>query len=133
MAATVPSLSPSGWLSNIGEKADLLFSHYLASDYSQTYCYEREVSSLAKHIQLAGNNPLRLQTTIEDGLKRYFGRYFQATEVSVMTHLPDPNDPDKINIRVDINVFENGYRYNLGKEIQTVKSKLIGVIDIVNG
>lgn len=133
MQTVLPTLSATGWIRNIGEKADMLFSQYLAADFSQTYLYPGEVSSLSKHIQDNNNDPQKTRSAIEDGLYTYFNRYFESAEVKVRTDLPNPDDPDKINISVDVNVVENGYRYNLGKELHTVKGKLIQVFDIVNG
>ena len=133
MQTALPTLSATGWVKNIGEKADMLFSHYLVSDYSQTYFYPGEVASLAKDIQINDNKPLKIKSSIEDTLFKYFNRYFESAQVEVAINNPDPEYPDNINIAINVTVFEGGYSYNLGKELQTVKGKLIQVFDIANG
>lgn len=132
MVTKVPSLSAAGWLTNINEKADALMSYYFGSEHSQTHLYRDRVTSLPYHIQHYGNNPLKLKGKVERDLTDYFLRYFEAADVTVTVDEPAEGDPERINLKIDATVMDDGKRYNLGKLIETHNSKIKNIFDINN-
>jgi len=129
----VPSLSSSGWLSEIAERADALMAYYVTSEYSQSYIYEKRITSLPYHVQQYGNDPLALESRVNSDLREYFLRYFENIDLTVKTSVPDVDDPNRINLRVDCIIYDNGYRYSLGREIRTANKKVIAVFNASNG
>lgn len=133
MPKKVPSLSASGWLSEISEKADALMAYYITSEYSQSYVYAGAITSLIYHIQSSGRNMSALENAVTNGLGSYLRRYFETVDISVSTNRPDPNDPNRINLSVDCTIMDNGYKYSLGREIRTENNRVIKTFDTVNG
>ena len=131
--SVIPSLSASGWLTEIAERADALMAYYVTSEYSQSYIYEGRITSLTYHIQQHGNDPLRLESRVTGDLQAYFGRYFDRVELEVRTDLPDPEDPNRINLRIDCIVYQGEYRYSIGREIRAANNKVIAVFNSSNG
>ena len=56
MGKPLPTLSSSGFVSGIAEKADRLMSYYFVSEDSQSNLYRGQITSLPKQIQLLGND-----------------------------------------------------------------------------
>lgn len=133
MVKKVPSLSASGWLSEISERADALMAYYISSEHSQSYIYSGQITSLIYHIQQNGDNLSRLESRVEQDLGIYLKRYFEEVEISVSTDLPDANDPNRINLTIDCIIVDNGYRYSLGREIKAENNRVVKTFDTVNG
>lgn len=133
MSKPVPSLTSAGWLETIAEKADALMANYLTSDYSQTHCYKGQVTSLAYHIKEYGDDMLILEKRVRADLTKYLNRYFDNTDVSVTTSVPYELEPEKVNLQIDVIVFQDSLKYSLGREIQTVSDKVVNVFKINNG
>ena len=132
MAREVPSLSPAGWVSGPAEKLDKLMSYYFVSEYSQSNLYKGQVKSLPKHIQAYGHDPLLLTTSMRESLQGLLQPYFDDITVDVTTETPNPDDPGRINVMVDIVVVQDGQRYSAGRELQTVNGTLSRIIDLNN-
>jgi hypothetical protein len=133
MPTVVPSLSASGWLTEIAERADALMAYYVTSEYSQSYIYEGRVTSLTYHIQQHGMDPMRLESRVTNDLNAYFGRYFSRVELEVRTDKPDIEDPNRINLMIDCIVYDGEYKYSLGREIRTANNKVVAVFNASNG
>lgn len=132
MAKKVPTLSARGWLSEISEKADALIAYYITSEHSQSYIYPHQVTSLIYHVQQNTEEPERLERDVQLGLDRYLRRYFENVELVVAVKEID-NEPNRVDIRIDCTITDNGYRYDLGRQIQIDGEQVKKVFDIVNG
>ena len=132
MGNVLPTLSSSGFVSGIAEKADRLMSYYFASEASQSNLYRGEITSLPKQIQLLGNDEAALSTRIRTELERLFGNYFDGVEVNVNTDIPNAADPNRINVTVSATLIEGGQQYSLGRLINVVNSRIAKIIDINN-
>lgn len=133
MPAPVPSLSSAGWVQGPAEKADLLFSYYFTSEYSQSLLYQGSVISLPAQVQQMGHDPLELRLLIRKDIERLFQPYFEQVSVEVTTDTPDPADPTRLNITLDCSVVDAGVTYSLGRLISTVNSKILKIKEINNG
>lgn len=133
MKTIVPTLSASGWLTEISEKADSLMAYYLLSEYSQSYLYYKHILSLPYHIRMYGNKPNQLKNIVESELTEYFKRYFKDVELTAIVDIPDVNDPNRINLMIDCMFYDNGEKYSLGREVNIENSKIKKVFDKNNG
>jgi len=132
MGKPLPTLSSSGFVSGIAEKADRLMSYYFVSEDSQSNLYRGQITSLPKQIQLLGNDEQALTSRITKELERLLGSYFDGVEVNVTTAIPNTQDPNRINVTVSATVAENGQQYSLAKLINVVNSRIVKIIDINN-
>lgn len=132
MGNPLPTLSSSGFVSGIAEKADRLMSYYFTSEASQSNLYRGEITSLPKQIQLLGNDVSALSERIRTELERLFGNYFDGVEVVVNTDIPNPIDPNRINVTVSATLIDGSQQYSLGRLINVVNSRIAKIIDINN-
>ncbi len=128
----VPTLSTSGWVGEISEKADRLTSYYFVSEHSQTNLYRDAVTSLPYQIQQFGHDEFELRQGVQGALSQYLNNYFDSVEVSADTSRPNPEDPNRITLTVSIIVTQDGVQYSLGRLIEVVNSKILNIIDINN-
>lgn len=131
---TLPSLDDSSWLNAnnnpliVGNK---LFAHLLASDFSQTYLYPGEVTSLAYIIDRNKDDLRGLIEDLQDSLTKYYNRYFDGVE----TEVTEVSNEDKNTVSLSIYIEYVGndkVRYNLGQAIYLVDGVLRKVININN-
>lgn len=132
MGNRVPSLSASGWVEEISERADKLMAYYLTSDYSQSEIYAGTVVSLQYHIEQYGHNTTELRTHVENGLRGYFERYFDSAEVTLTINDPTSDDDNRTELKVECYITDNGSKYSLGRLIAVIDSKVVSFIDINN-
>ena len=127
----VPSLSSSGWLTGLAERADHVMASYIVSDYSENYIYR--VYSLPWHVQQYGHDDLVLKDHVESDLNTLFNRHFDRVEVEVTVDIPMADDPERINLQVEATVYEQGNRYDLGRLIKATRSRVVEVFDLYHG
>lgn len=132
MSIPVPSLSASGWVEDIAEKADRLISYYFVSEDSQSTMYKGNITSLTKEIQEFGNDELELRRVVREHVERFLSRYFDIATVKVSTDKPAPADPNRTNITLDVIVTQDNVQYSLGRLIQTNNGKITQIADINN-
>lgn len=133
MSVKVPTLSSAGWLETVGQKADRLFAYYLTSEFSQSYLYHNNVTSMTYHIQQYGNRPLELQEVVQRELKAMLNSYFDDVELRVAVDEPAQGDPERINITIDCKVIQDGVPYSLGRLVKATQSKVIEFMELNNG
>lgn len=132
MVTQVPSLSATGWLTEISERADALMAYYITSEWSQSFIYSGLITSLPYHIQQHGQDPNKLQSKVEHDLSNYLERYFDSVELSVRTDIPDDQNPNQINLRIEAVVVSEGVRYSLGREIKTENNRVVSIFKTNN-
>lgn len=128
----MPSLSANGWLVEFTERADALMAYYITSEHSQSYIYYGSITSLTYHIQQYGQSPNLLEDHVREDLSKYFRRYFDDIQLDVRTDIPDPDDPNRLNLTIDAIIIENGQRYSLGREVQTLNNRVVNVFTLNN-
>lgn len=127
-----PSLSPDAWITNTSSQVDLMFSHFFASDYSQSYIYESKVSSFAWVLQQAQGDISYTCTLLRSTLQTYFGRFFQTVTVEVKEDETTSNSSAAaINIYVQV-TDHTGAQVTLGKVINNLGTKLQTIINLNN-
>lgn len=132
MSIKIPTLSSSGWVSEVSEKADKAISYFFVSDHSQTALYPGNVSSLAYIVQQYGNDALALLSEMQRRVQTYMGRQFDEANVSVTLAAVTEPDNGQINLKLLISVKENGKEYSIGRLIKTLNSKVQEIINLNN-
>lgn len=132
-AILFPSLSEDGWVQSPDKIADYMLSHFFVSDYSQTYNYKGQVSSLPWILQDTQGNITQACTAVRAALNTYFSRYFNSVVVEVR-ELPNPDSPTKGQITIYVNFTDaQGKVYVLGKLLQIADTIIEKIININNG
>lgn len=129
-AKVVPELGFMGWISDPLKKVDMLFSHVLESDFSQSTIYQGKVTSLPYIIARHQHDPLELQGEIQIQLSAYFGRYFEIA--SVLCKSGELNENNQYPVSLSISVQENGKLYELVNTLFLENGKVVKVLNEVN-
>lgn len=132
MSAVIPTLSTAGFVSDTPTMLDRMLAYYLTSDFSQSNIFKGKILSLQKQIQSYQHDRRQLETQIRDDLIGYFGSVSDSASVKVTTELPNPDDPNRINVTVDAVVVKNGVNYSLGRLIETQDSITRKIINLNN-
>lgn len=132
MSKKIPTLSSSGWVSEVSEKADKAISYFFVSDHSQTALYPGNVSSLAYIVQQYGNDALALLSEMQRRVQTYMSHQFDEANVSVTLAAVTEPDNGQINLKLLISVKENGKEYSIGRLIKTLNSKVQEIINLNN-
>jgi len=129
----LPSLSDDGWIDNSMRLADYLLSHFFTSDYSQSYIYQDNISSLPwiiQHTQKNINDTIQL---VQSTLSIYFNRYFDNVVVEV-SEVSNNEDISHASISIYLSfVDKSGVSYDISKLIDITDSKINKIISLNNG
>lgn len=128
----VPTLSSSGWVTALHEKADLLLSHLFAADLTQSFLYDGQVTSIQGIVEQYSNDPVKLSGAMQDAVTKYFTRYYSSPIVETTLNDIDPATTNGVNLNIWIQVVENGQTYSLGAILNVVNSKFTVVTNIIN-
>jgi hypothetical protein len=130
----VPSLSSAGWVVSPAEKADLLISHFYASDKSQTFLYGSNVANLQWVIEQSAHDIVNLVALLERELVRYLSAYYSNVTVEVASDETLGTVIDnRVTLRVYASVTENdGTTYSFGKLLNVVDSKIASIVNLNN-
>lgn len=129
----LPSLSEDGWVDDSSKIADLLFSYFFISDYSQTYCYKDKVSSLPWILQKCQGDMEKTSDLTREVLARLFSAYFTNVEAQVSVS-NDINKPTEITLNIYVNFTDSdGKNYTLGKLLEVANLTINKIIAINNG
>lgn len=130
-----PSLSASGWITNIVEKTDTLVAHFFAAEKSQNGSYVDEaVTSLAWIIQEYGHDPLSCATQLQRRIEGYLGRYFETANVlAEIDNTAEQEATGRTNIRLTMTVTQLGKEYSVASLVETANNKVVNIIKLNNG
>jgi len=127
------SLSEEGWVNNPSQLLDFLISHFMLSNYSQTYFYKNKVSSLPWIIQNYSYDIDQTVSQIKSTLENYLSRYFKSVDVEVGIDPSTLPDGSKIALSLYVQVTDNqGVSVNLNRLIESSDGKLASIIDYSN-
>lgn len=129
----LPTLSEDGWVNSSVKVCDQLFSHFLLSDYSQTYLYDGLVSSFPWIILETQKDMTRTITLTQQTLSSYFTRYFNNVVVEV-AEVENIEEPSVAQISIYLSFTDTeGEQHSLGKLLQIADLKVQKIIDLNNG
>lgn len=132
MTQVVPSMSLTGWVSDVPTMIDLLFSYYLTSDYSQSNLFQGRIVSLQKQMQQYQHDETLLVQSVREELEGYFKSVVDDATVEVSTDTPNPDDPNRLNLRLSAILVKAGKSYSVGRLVRTQDSKILEIVKILN-
>lgn len=89
METFVPVLGPEGWVSDPKKKLDSILAQMYCSDFSQTFFFSREVSSMAHIVKEYQGRLGEAAEATKRMLEEYLGKYFQ--EINVLVYVVENN------------------------------------------
>lgn len=131
MGNILPTLSSSGWVDEIAEKADRVMAYFFVSEYSQSNIFRGNITSLPHLIQKFGNEPEVLKSEISRKVQDLLGRYFD--EVSVDAEITNEDQPhSRMDLQITVRLRDNGVSYSLARVIKTLNGKVEEFIRVNN-
>lgn len=128
----LPTLGEDGWVFSNALQADYLMSHFLASDYSQTYVHPGSVSSFGWIVAQYGSEPSRLISEVRRVLAEYLGRYFNNVLVEARD-ATNPEEPSKFILAIFVEYqTADGIVNNISQLTQINGSKFELINQIIN-
>lgn len=128
----VPTLSSSGFVVQVAEKADRLLSYFFTSEASQSELYNGSIASLPDLIQKFNDQTTELVKATESLLSAYFSRHFDNVNVIASTNYPQPGDESRTNLTIRVTFVDKGQPYDLGRIVNIVDSKIAKIIHLNN-
>ena len=125
----LPTLSTSGWVSSISEKADRLLAYFFEADGLQSAIYRDKVFSLPFIIKNFNGDAFAITQEVQAKLSEYLGGYFDNVDIQA-DHEVDENN--KINIKIYAKLTEKGKEYSLGKLVVLADNNINKVINLNN-
>lgn len=132
MSIKVPTLSSSGWVGELAEKADKLLSYFFVSEASQTNLYAGRITSLPNLLKNNAHDDFDLRTAVQSALVTYLERHFDAVEVVVTTKENTLNGEKGLDLELDILVVQDGAQHSLGRLVSTLNSSIMKIMSINN-
>lgn len=126
MVAVVPQLGASGWVTSPMKTLDLLISHALESDKSQSTIFNDEVFSIPWYIATYQDNESLLIQNIDNGLSKYLSRYFDSVNVDTTTTAPDSQGRYELNLAASVK--RDGVTYDIAKLALIRDGKILRVV-----
>lgn len=102
---SILGLGKEGVITDIDIKIDYLMCSFFFAKHSQTTLYRNNITSLAKIIQLYGDDDLTIPGEVQTELQKFLARFFSSATVSVSVE-NDGDDPG-INLKVEATVTDN--------------------------
>lgn len=131
----MPTLTAKGWLTDLAEIIDMALSHMFVSDYSQSNLHHGDITSFSWLVAQHGNQPAVMATELENSLLVYLSRYCERCNVVVTYDFIKGTEinKSKYNLFIRLEVFKDGERYALDKEIEVIDSKFKMITGVLNG
>ena len=130
MASNVlPTLSSSGWVTAVSEKADRLLAYFFESDGLQSSLYRDKVYSLPTIVKDFNGDAQVITNEIQTQLTQYLSKYFTAVEVQADHEV---NDKGEITVKIYARLTEDGKEYSLGKLVVLADNNISKVIALNN-
>lgn len=133
MTAVVITLDTNGYLTDVAQKADCLFSDFLVSDYSQSNFHVGQVKSLPYLIQAHTKDLVFLRNEVQRALYDLYDPFFESVDVRVSIEEPDPvmkQSEARVDIRINLIVRVDGRTYSLGRLINVANSRISRIVDL---
>ena len=123
MKIKLPTLTDDKVLQNDILIMNKLYEYFLASEYSQTFFYKGEISSLKYLIGEYKLDDDSLRIEIVRTLEKMYNRYFD--EVSVFCDIiPEDLESNIFNVVIAIDIINNGIPNSLNRTINVVNNKI---------
>lgn len=135
MSTSILGLGKEGVISDIDIKIDYLMCCFFFAKHSQTTLYRNNLTSLAKIIQLYGDDDLTIPGEIQSELQKFLARFFSNATVNVS--IEDDGDDPGINLKVEATVTDSTAAgttsTSVGYALTTRDSALKSIVNVSNG
>lgn len=128
----IATLSMMGYAVDPEQRLDRMMAYYLTSYYSQSLMFRGNIMSLQKQLREYGNDATELVTRVTDEMTSYLSQEFQGVVVRIRTDIPNPEDPNRINMTVEAIVSVDGQNYSLARVVETRNAVIVNIIDLNN-
>jgi hypothetical protein len=126
------ALSEDGWVDSPMKQLDILFSHWIVADRSQSYLFPERVHSLPYIIQNNNNNVASTITAMQESLTAYLGAYFPTVNVEI-SHRNEASQDSKVELNIYVQVRTDDQKeFVLGKLLEYSDTVIKRVLDINN-
>lgn len=128
--AFYPSLDENGWISSSNRVSDKILSDFFLSDFSQTYLYLGEVSSLPYIVESEMKNITLMCSKIQNQLTEYFSKYFKNI-LCECTEIENKKATSSAIISIYLNFTDSEEnKFNIGKIFEVRDSDIVKVMDL---
>lgn len=135
MSTSILGLGKEGVIADIDIKIDYLMCSFFFAKHSQTTLYRDNVTSLAKIIQLFGDDDLTISGEVQSELQKFLAKFFSSATV-VVTVEDDGDDPG-ISLKVEASVTDStaagSASTSVGYSLTTRDSALKSIVNVSNG
>jgi hypothetical protein len=135
MSTSILGLGKEGVITDIDVKIDYLMCSFFFAKHSQSTLYRNSITSLAKIIQLYGDDDLTIPGEIQTELQKFLARFFTSAQVTVDVE-PDGDDPG-INLRIEAVVTDSTASgtttTSIGYALTARESALKSIVNVSNG
>lgn len=125
-----PTLSTKGWVTGLHEKIDLIFSHYVTSQYHQTTHHLGNVRSLQYTVKQFYSQPERLKEAITEDLIELIGDY--VDELDVRVSYTQRDEGPQYDYEISLSIIHQGYQWKRFKTYRIDESKFEELMNINN-
>lgn len=125
----LPTLSISGWVTTISEKADRLLAYFFEADGLQSSLYRDKVYSLPYIIKNFSGDAHAITQEVQSQLSMYLRGYFDNVEIQSDYEI---DENGKVNIKIYARLTEKGKDYSLGKLVVLADNNINKVINLNN-
>ena len=129
----IPSLSNDGWITDPIRALDRLMAYFFESDKSQTYIYGDNIASLAYIYAMKMGDGEAMASSIASELETLLRRHYKNAEVECKATKNVDND-NFMELTLAVRVTdEDNNSYDLSKIIRGNKTKIVEIVDYLNG
>ncbi len=120
----VPTLTKQGFIKDNNLALAKLYFYYIASEYSQSTLYYKNIASLQYNLQEAGPDKKLLIAIVRKTLMALLNKFWSTTEVELSIE-PLDGGGDKLLVVVDV-YDSDGTRYSLKDSLVISNSRAVG-------
>lgn len=129
----IATLGSIGWVDSVPEKGDYAISCFIATNKSQTVEYAGNITSLQYLVKVNAGKPRQLEVDIRAALERQMSDYFGTDAVVDCTVEENSQNISQLIIRFRCTLTIDGSTYVLGRVVQFLDARIVGIAKLNNG
>lgn len=134
MALSIPTMSITGWVSDIAANADYLLACYITANVHDSVLHQGQNTTMQYTLKEFANNMQAIEERMHDDLLAKFQTVFGNTaEVIVEVDTEDDKKPGQYTIRFTGTVYDGTVAYVVGRLVQYENGRVIKIVKINNG
>lgn len=130
----VPTLGSKGWLYDLGESVNILFSHMFEADASITTVSRGTLTSFQELVKKYGNDPDSMVQYSTTAIENYLRKYIPECTVVIGQEPANPElDNGEYILKITITAYRNGETMDLTNYLQVSGSSFAKIVQYNNG